>query len=146
MHFTQKPVVLSIVLALTVIFGGEICEYQNEFWLLQKWASLTLKHWVLASKILGNLMQMLHGAMIARSNHCAKILQIFQKIFSNLAKVQAKDFARWCKSGKFARDCKQSCKDVQPDLLAEDFACQHAVVTLLRKRWFMTYKKVMNKL
>ena len=61
-------------------------------------------------------------------------LQTFKKIFGNFAKLstvptlQPVVFARSCKSYKFARDWKQSCKDAQLNLIAKDFTCQHAVI------------------
>ena len=79
-------------------------------------------------------------ANFARCNHFAKsckfaswcnfaskrFCKIVQLYIYNLF-LHENVFARWCKSCNFARDCKQSCNDVQQNLLAKDFACQHAV-------------------
>ena len=99
----------------------------------------------------GSLVQILHRATILPN---CKRLRLLQKHFRNLANVcnranlelakfarsckslaqfcnvptlQENVFARSCKSSDFVGHCKQSYKNVQPNLLAKDFACQHPV-------------------
>ena len=96
-----------------------------------------------ASLRVGKLVQMLHGTVQPFCQILPKFCQSCKAIlpkfahganFASLPTLQAKDFARSCKSCNFARDCKQSCKEVQPNLLAKDFACQHALFKLLQHK------------
>ena len=69
-------------------------------------------HCVLKSKILGNLVQILHGVTI----------------FPNLAKLE-NVFARCCKSCNFALDCKQSCL---PKILLSNTQCAVVFVRIVQ--------------